>query len=193
VSQTPPAITGTVALGETLTCSPGTWSEDPTFAFSWQRGATQVGTGPTYVLTAADISQPLRCVVIATTFGGSTSAATGAVTLPPTIAGPQGPAGPTGQRGPTGPAALVAFALAATRFSVKAKKTLRLPFVVTAGGKLTWSATKKGQKTVRKTVNAKAGRGTFTIKLPAKGSWKLAVSVTAGGRTARDSATVKVT
>jgi hypothetical protein len=45
---------------------------------------------------------------------------------------------------------------------------------------------------VTKTVNVNAGRGTFTIKLPKKGSWKLAVAVTAGGKTARDSATVKV-
>jgi hypothetical protein len=198
VSQTPPAITGSVTMGSTLTCSPGTWSEDPTFAFSWQRGTVQVGTGSTYALTADDVSQPLRCVVIATTFGGSTAAASGAVTLPPTIAGASGPAGPPGQNGQPGPAgpagadAPVAFALAAAKFTVKANKNLKLAFVSTAAGRLTWTATAKGQRPAKKTVDVKAGRGTFTIKLPKKGSWKLAVTVTAGGKTARDSATVRV-
>jgi hypothetical protein len=45
---------------------------------------------------------------------------------------------------------------------------------------------------VKKTIDVKAGRGTFTIKLPKKGSWKLAVTVAAGGQVARDSATVRV-
>jgi hypothetical protein len=165
------------------------------------------------VVTDPDVSQLLPCVVIATTPGGSTSAASTAVTLPPTIAGPQGPAGPTGAQGqtggqgPIGPQGLpgpngaagapgadapVAFALAATRFTGKAKRNLRLRFVVTAAGRLTWTATARGQKAVRKSVNVKAGRGTFTIKLPKKGSWRLAVTVAAGGKTARDSATVRV-
>jgi hypothetical protein len=69
---------------------------------------------------------------------------------------------------------------------------VKLAFVSTAAGKLTWTATAKGQKAIKKTLSVKAGRGTFTIKLPKKGSWKLAVTVTAGGKTARDSATVKV-
>jgi hypothetical protein len=64
--------------------------------------------------------------VIATTFGGSTSAASGAVPLPPTIAGAAGPAGPAGQNGAAGPAgaaAPVAFALVATKFTVQANRT----------------------------------------------------------------------
>jgi Tol biopolymer transport system component len=207
VSKTPPVVTGTVTLGSTLTCSPGEWSGFPTFAYSWQRGTTQVGTGPTYVLTANDVSQLLRCVVIATAGSAATSAASGAVMLPPTIAGapgaagqtgaqgPPGPTGPAGQNGATGPSgadAPVAFALAAARFNVKAKKKLKVSFVSTAAGRLTWAATARGHKAVKKTIDVKAGRGTFTIKLPKKGSWKLAVSVTAGGKTARDSATVRV-
>jgi hypothetical protein len=63
---------------------------------------------------------------------------------------------------------------------------------VTAPGKLTWSATAKRQKAVKKTITVKAGRGTFAVKLPKKGSWKLAVSIAAGGKTATDTATVKV-
>jgi len=97
VVQTPPVIDGTVAVGGTLTCSPGTWSEDPTFTYSWQRGATQVATGPSYVLTADDVSRPVRCVVIATTFGGPSVAASDAVTVPPT-----GPAGAQGASGSLG-------------------------------------------------------------------------------------------
>lgn len=237
ISKTPPAISGTVVSGQTLTCAPGTWTEDPTFAFSWQRGGVQVGTGATFVLTAADVSKPLTCVVIATTYGGAAAAAAGAVTLPPLIAGPtgatgatgptgatgqagavgqtgaagqngatgaQGPAGvkgdtgPAGQGGPsgaTGPAgadAPDAFALAGTSFTAVAKKSLKLRYVATAAGTLTWTATAKRQKPVKQTVSTVAGRGTFSIKLPAKGSWKLAVSVSAKGKTATDSATVKV-
>lgn len=65
-------------------------------------------------------SQPVRCIVIATTFGGSTSAASYAVTLPPTIAGPAGTPAP------------LAFALAATKFTTKENKNLKLAFVSTA-------------------------------------------------------------
>ncbi|MCU1481526.1 MAG: hypothetical protein JWQ19_2312 [Subtercola sp.] len=52
-----PTITGTVAVGSTLTAHPGAWSPAPvTFAYKWQRGATTIAgaTGATYKLTAAD-------------------------------------------------------------------------------------------------------------------------------------------
>ncbi|MBJ7472348.1 MAG: PD40 domain-containing protein, partial [Solirubrobacteraceae bacterium] len=48
-SQTPPVVTGTVALGQMLACEPGKWSEFPALTFSWHRGNTQVATGQTYV------------------------------------------------------------------------------------------------------------------------------------------------
>lgn len=72
VNTVAPTITGTVEVGETLTCSTGTWSPSPTsYAYQWQRvnaatvdisGATQA----TYVITADDVGHYLQCKVIAT-------------------------------------------------------------------------------------------------------------------------------
>lgn len=224
VSRRPPAVEGTVAVGQTLTCAPGTWSENPTFAYTWERGASTIASGQTYVTSAVDVSQPLRCVVVASTYGGSTSAASGAVTIPPAgpagaqgpqgssgtqgAAGAQGPAGapgpagaqgPAGTRGPQGAAgpqgattSPLAVALAATRFTGRAKRSITLPYVVTAAATLKFTATKRGARTQRRTVRAKVGRGRTTMKLPSRGTWTLKVVASTGRTTARDSARITV-
>jgi hypothetical protein len=75
VNTVAPAVTGSTALGATLSCSTGTWSglvED--YAYQWQRdGADIAGSvGTTYVIAAADDGATLRCVVTATNDFGST-------------------------------------------------------------------------------------------------------------------------
>lgn len=81
-----PAITGTAQVGETLTCSEGTWTDGGgtnTYAYQWKRGVTNVGTDQnTYVPVVGDIGATITCTVTATNDGGSlavTSAATAAV------------------------------------------------------------------------------------------------------------------
>ena len=88
---TPPKITGNPGTGQTLTCSPGTWSDAESFAYRWNRDGTQIpgATAPTYVVQGTDVGHALTCTVIATGDGGSTSA----TSAPVTVASPS-PTGP---------------------------------------------------------------------------------------------------
>lgn len=95
-NTTPPAITGTVQEGQTLTASAGTWSGGPTsYTYAWSRCTTScvaVATGTTYTLTAADVGATVRVAVTAKNAQGSTtaeSAPTATVTAaPPTTGDP---------------------------------------------------------------------------------------------------------
>ena len=79
-----PTITGTPAVGQTLTAVEGTVAGAPpsTYTYQWQRcdatGAACVpiptAVGKTYVLTAADLGRSLRVVVTATNATGSSGA-----------------------------------------------------------------------------------------------------------------------
>jgi hypothetical protein len=86
-----PAVSGTPQQGQTLTASPGTWSNAPTaYGYQWQScdaaGATCVdiagATESTYAIQPADVGKTLRAEVTATNGQGATqvpSAATGVV------------------------------------------------------------------------------------------------------------------
>jgi hypothetical protein len=78
-----PTITGTVAQGQTLTASSGTWGDTPTaYTYQWQRcdatGATCAdvagATASTYAVTAADAGATLRVNVTASNRFGSVPA-----------------------------------------------------------------------------------------------------------------------
>lgn len=73
-NETVPTITGTVAVGNTLTATPGTWtgSPAPSFVYTWKRGATTVQTGasPSYTVVAADAGTTLTVVVTGTNASG---------------------------------------------------------------------------------------------------------------------------
>jgi hypothetical protein len=88
-----PRATGTVAEGETLTCTPGTWEGEPTsFAYAWLRDGAAVAAGSQYVIAAADAGAELRCRVTARNRGGSeiaTSAPAGSPDPPAVIDPPQ--------------------------------------------------------------------------------------------------------
>ena len=70
-----PAITGTATVGETLTCSTGTWTNSPTFAYQWRRDGVAIAgaTASTRVLAGADEGAKMSCTVTATNAGVSTS------------------------------------------------------------------------------------------------------------------------
>lgn len=83
VNTTPPTITGTAKVGQTLTASDGTWSNSPTsYAYQWLRcnggGNSCVnvsnGTQKTYTLVGADAGNTMRVKVTATNADGSASA-----------------------------------------------------------------------------------------------------------------------
>jgi hypothetical protein len=82
-NTSPPAITGTPEVGQTLSCDPGDWGQTPdAYAYQWLRdGAAIVGaTGATYAPVIADEAHALSCQVTAsigtTAAGRATSAAT---------------------------------------------------------------------------------------------------------------------
>jgi hypothetical protein len=110
VNTTAPSISGTPAVGQTLTANDGTWSNTPTsFAYQWLRcnpagnncASVPNGTQKTYTLVGADAGHTMRVRVTATNADGSssvqsaqtatvapaTSSAAPKNTAPPTISG----------------------------------------------------------------------------------------------------------
>jgi hypothetical protein len=89
VNTTRPEVTGSAKAGATLSCSRGTWNNDPTtFADQWYRDGTSLAgfTGSTYRLGTLDEGTTLMCVVTASSAAGQASAHSNAVTIPiPTV------------------------------------------------------------------------------------------------------------
>lgn len=84
VNSVAPAITGTETEGEDLTCSSGTWSNTPSYAYQWKRSGVAISgaTAATHTLVTADAGETLTCVVSATNEGVTAvaeSAATGTI------------------------------------------------------------------------------------------------------------------
>jgi hypothetical protein len=81
-STAPPTIAGTPQQGQTLTASPGTWDNEPTFAYQWQRcdasGAACAdvagATAQTYGVSPTDVGTTLRVNVTATNRFGTATA-----------------------------------------------------------------------------------------------------------------------
>ena len=84
VNTVAPAITGTAQEGQTLTCSTGTWTGNPTptYAYQWKRNNIDIGsaTNSTYLLVTADVGQSIKCMVTATNAVGSANADSNIVT-----------------------------------------------------------------------------------------------------------------
>jgi hypothetical protein len=88
-----PAVSGTAAVGQTLTSGTGTWLNFPvTYAYQWQRcdsaGANCVpiaaATAQTYVITSSDVGFTLEIVVAASSvYGTANSASAPTVVVPP--------------------------------------------------------------------------------------------------------------
>lgn len=78
-----PTLSGTATVGQTLSCTTGTWTESPSaYAYQWQRAGVNIlgATNNTYTLVLADFNTTIRCVVTATNSGGSISATSNATT-----------------------------------------------------------------------------------------------------------------
>jgi hypothetical protein len=87
-----PAITGSAALGQTLSCSPGTWSGTPTpmLAYQWLRDGSEIAgaNAGTYTVQEADQGHAIACEVTATNTAGEASAESAPVDVP--VATPPG-------------------------------------------------------------------------------------------------------
>jgi hypothetical protein len=72
-----PALSGTAEVGQTLTCSTGTWTGDPTitYAYQWKRDGVNISgaTANTYLLDVLDEGENILCTVTATNGVGSDS------------------------------------------------------------------------------------------------------------------------
>jgi hypothetical protein len=85
-----PTLGGAAAVGSTLTCSPGTWSNDPTsVTYAWLRnGASIAGqAGNTYLVTSTDQGTSLTCAVTIGNEAGSVSATSNAIAIPAAASG----------------------------------------------------------------------------------------------------------
>jgi hypothetical protein len=80
VNTVAPAISGTLVVGNVLSCSTGTWTSDtgiiPPYTYQWYRGLTLIvgATNNTYTLVQADAGQNIKCVVTACDSDGCTNA-----------------------------------------------------------------------------------------------------------------------
>ncbi len=90
-TMTPGTVTvsGTAAIGSTLTANEGTWSpalSGAEYSYQWIRGSTEIAgaTSKTYVPVAADAGQTLKVKVTGTKAGYTSANATSAATAPVT-------------------------------------------------------------------------------------------------------------
>ncbi|WP_156380767.1 phage tail tube protein [Pseudolabrys sp. Root1462] len=76
VNSVLPAISGTLATGDTLTAYEGNWSGAPTFTYQWKNATVNINgaTSKTYVLAAGDSGDSITVTVTATNAAGSASA-----------------------------------------------------------------------------------------------------------------------
>jgi hypothetical protein len=85
IDTAPPTIAGTPGVGQTLTCSPGSWNGDsvtPTYAYSWTSNGTQVGTGNQYLIQPSDAGHQISCTVAADNGAGAVDATSATVLVP---------------------------------------------------------------------------------------------------------------
>jgi len=82
-----PSISGTLIVGQVLTCNPGYWTGlNPfTLAYQWIRGAaTPIGTNsPNYTLVAGDSTNTVKCqVTVTNALGAATATSPSTSTIP---------------------------------------------------------------------------------------------------------------
>ena len=84
-NTTAPKVTGSAKADGTLSCSRGSWTNNPTsYAYQWYRNGTLLAgfTTSTYRLGTLDEGTTLKCVVTASNVAGQASATSNAVTIP---------------------------------------------------------------------------------------------------------------
>jgi hypothetical protein len=85
-----PAVTGTAAVGKALSCSTGTWTNNPTsLAYKWLRKGVAIAgqTTSTYTVQSADVGAGVACEVTASNGAGATGTLSNTVTIPKPVPG----------------------------------------------------------------------------------------------------------
>jgi hypothetical protein len=99
-----PSVTGTAAVGQTLSATTGTWLDYPTgYAYQWQRcggspsscSNISGATSNSYTLSSADGGYTVRVLVTATNGIGATSNTSAATAAVPAVTPPAGVLGPS--------------------------------------------------------------------------------------------------
>jgi hypothetical protein len=195
-----PTVSGTGAVGATLTCDPGTWSAVPTatVATAWLRDGVAIAgaEAATYKVSAEDEGAGIACKVTATNALGSTDATSAATSIakkevpvtepvktPPDTTPTPTPAKPPLVEEGTGKvsgakATVATLACEAGPCTVKAPETVKVKI-----GKKTFTA-----KVIAPDSLAAGATGAVVVKLPPKALKALAKS----GHSAKVSFTVTV-
>jgi hypothetical protein len=174
-ARTSPAIGGAPIVGRRLSASTGRWNlaAGMSFRVEWLRGSTVVGTGPSYVVTAADAGSTLRLRVSASApdEAGETAGFTGTAHSAPTA---------RAQHAST------------TRATGKVRgRTVRLAVQVAAPGVSGQVAVRDGSRVVGR-ATLKAGRATLTLKRQRPGKHRYTASYAGSATVAASKTTVAV-
>jgi hypothetical protein len=145
VSVSPPVVSGTPAVGQTLFCASGSWtgSPAPTFTYQWLRdgAAVTAADAATYIVQPSDLGRGLTCYVTATNSAGSAIAMSNTIQILPLPAPPGSNTPSTSGRtpsNPNGPAHIAEhsrFALVRVRI-LRSNGALALTLTVPGPGKL---------------------------------------------------------
>lgn len=149
-NKTLPTISGTAAVGQTLTATAGSWSGSPTsFHFAWSlcdangNACLAIGgaTAKIYTVTQSDVGHTLRVSVTARNASGTASATSAATTVVPTSGCPTGTGTiPITAIGP--PAQLVIAGAKTLRRVTRSTQTIQFRVAITAcGGRAVQGAT----------------------------------------------------
>src|SRR5207237_3898602 len=102
-STSPPTISGTPQVGQTLTAGNGSWSGKPTrYLYQWRRcdssgnncNPISAATSSTYTATSNDLGNALKATVTASNSGGTASAGSAPTPVVPALPSPTSNAAP---------------------------------------------------------------------------------------------------
>lgn len=198
-NSSPPVISGTVKVGQTLSASTGTWSGTAPISYSyrWARcssscSAISGAAASSYTLTSGDVGQKISVVVTATNTAGSAQA--GAAEVGPVVASPSGPS--SAEVKATLSKVLKPSGKTATTKAIIKSGGFSFSFSVPSAGKLVidWyylpSGAKLAKKAKQRPVLVGAGQRTFS----AAGTAMIKIKLTAAGKSLLKHATqVKLT
>jgi carboxypeptidase family protein len=177
-----PSASGTAAVGQTLSCSNGSWSgvTPIKFTYQWLRDGGSIGgsTGSTYVVQSGDQGHGLSCEVTATNTNGHASAKSNTLNVP---APPPPPPPPTPTITISSSTLVVFRGSARVRISCTAAP---------CGGAIELTQQiivrhRKGRRTISRKETLILGKGVFSLAPGQSGTFVVHLTKTGKNRLAR--------